>query len=135
MDDIFLKIIRGEVPSAKIYEDEHTFAFLDIRPANKGHTLVVPKTHARNVFDIDAETFAHMARSAQRVARALKDVLGAPGVNITMNNESAAGQDVFHAHMHVIPRFEDDHVFARAPHVHYGEGEMEEVAAKIRKAL
>lgn len=135
MDDLFLKIIAGDVPAAKLYEDEWTFAFLDINPSNKGHALVVPKTHFRNVFDIDAETFSAMARTAQKIAVALKDTLGADGVNITMNNEPAAGQKVFHAHMHVIPRFTGDQVFETPKHTTYDDGEIDTVAETIRAAL
>ena len=135
MDDVFLKIIRGELPAAKLYEDEATFAFLDIKPTNKGHALVVPKQHFRNALDMDPETFAACAGTAQKVARALKDTLGADGVNITMNNEPAAGQEVFHAHMHVIPRYENDGAFEKPKHQEYADGEMDEVAAKIKAAL
>lgn len=135
MDDIFLKIIRGEIPSEKVYEDEVTFAFLDIKPNNKGHVLVVPKESFRNVFDMPVETFAAMARSAQKIAVALRDTIGAEGVNITMNNEPAAGQEVFHAHMHVIPRFSGDHAFAKPRHLSYEDGEMKVFAEKIRKGL
>ena len=132
MDTIFLKIISGEIPSEKIYEDEHTFSFLDINPNNKGHALVVPKTKYRNILDIDEETFAHMARTAVKVARAVKKATNADGVNITMNNEPEAGQEVFHAHLHVIPRFKGDNIFGHIKHTTYEEGEMAEFGRKIR---
>lgn len=135
MDDLFLKIVRGEIPSAKIYEDELTYAFLDIHPNNKGHALVVPKQKFRNIFDLDADTFAAMAQTAQKVAHALKDALAADGVNITMNNEPAASQEIFHAHMHVIPRYENDGVFAQPVKTSYAEGEIDVVAEKIRGAI
>ncbi len=135
MDDLFLKIIRGEIPSAKIYEDRHTYAFLDIRPINKGHALVVPKTYYRNIFDIEPEMLAHVMHSVQKVARALKSSLHADGVTLTMNNEPAGGQDVFHAHVHVIPRFTDDHVFLPPQHEPYAEGEMAMLAEKIAQAM
>lgn len=135
MDDIFLKIIAGEISTEKIYEDEHTFSFMDIKPANKGHVLVVPKKKYRNIFDIDPEVFAAMARTAVKVARAVKKVTDADGVNITMNNGPAAGQEVFHAHLHVIPRFEGDGVFHAPTPVTYEEGEMVALATKIRRVL
>lgn len=133
MDDIFLKIIAGEIPAEKIYEDEQTFSFMDIKPANKGHALVVPKKKYRNILDIDPEVFAAMARTSVKVAQAVIKVTGADGVNITMNNEHAAGQEVFHAHLHIIPRFEGDGVFHAPTPVTYKEGEMEALAEKIRK--
>src|SRR5262245_13855753 len=105
MDDLFLKIIDGKIPSAKLYEDEHTYAFLDIRPINKGHALVVPKMHYRNIFDADPVALGQMMVTVQKVARALRESLHADGVTLAMNNEPAGGQDVFHAHIHVIPRF------------------------------
>ncbi len=135
MDDLFLKIVRGEIPSAKVYEDEHTYAFLDIHPNNKGHVLVVPKQKFRNIFDLDRETFLAMAATAHMIARALKESLGADGVNIVMNNEPAAGQEVFHAHMHIIPRFENDGVFGNLKKTSYAEGEINTFAEKIRTAL
>lgn len=135
MDDLFLKIISGEIPAAKIYEDEHTFSFLDINPSNKGHALVVPKTRYRNILDMDGETFAALARTAHKVAQALQKTLDPDGINIVMNNEPAAGQVIFHAHMHVIPRFTNDNVFQKAKHVKYGDGEIDTYAEKIRTAL
>lgn len=135
MDDLFLKIIKGEIPCAKVYEDEHTFAFLDINPNNKGHTLVVPKTKYRNALDMDPETFASMAKTAQKIAIAVKQSLNADGVNITMNNEPAANQEIFHAHMHVIPRFENDGVWSQPHKTSYDDGEAEQFAEKIRAVL
>lgn len=135
MDDLFLKIVRGELPSEKVYEDDVTYAFLDIHPNNKGHVLVVPKEKFRNIFDIDTNTFTALTRAAQKIAVALKDSLGADGVNIVMNNEPAAGQEVFHAHIHVIPRFENDGVFGNLKKTSYAEGEIGTFAEKIRAAL
>lgn len=135
MNDIFLKIISGEIPSAKIYEDEHTYAFLDIRPNNKGHALVVPKLWSRNVLDIDEDTFVHMARAARKLAPAIKSAVSADGVNILTNNEPAAGQEVFHSHIHIIPRFTGDEAFSKAKHTAYEDGEMDAVAEHIRIQL
>ncbi len=107
-DCLFCKIISGKLPSEKIYEDEHTFAFLDIHPVNKGHTLVVPKKHLENIYEIDAESFSAVMKTVHYLTPYIKTALNADGVNIGMNNGTAAGQLVFHAHVHIIPRFLGD---------------------------
>jgi histidine triad (HIT) family protein len=107
-DCLFCKIIRGEIPSEKIYEDEYAFAFLDIHPINKGHTLVIPKVHAENMFDITAENFTALMKTVHRLAPIVKNAVSADGVNIGINNGRAAGQLVFHSHVHIIPRFTGD---------------------------
>lgn len=135
MDDIFNKIINREVPAEIIYEDDKVISFLDIKPVNKGHVLVVPKKKFRNIFDADPVVFAHMATVAQKVAVALKEVTGADGANLVMNNERAAGQDVFHAHLHIFPRYENDGAFPPSKHVTYDDGEMATVAERVRNAL
>lgn len=135
MDDIFEKIIAREIPADIVYEDERVIAFLDINPINKGHTLVVPKKKFINIFDADSEILGHMMRVAQKVARALRTVTHANGVNVVMNNEAAAGQKVFHAHIHVIPRFTDDGAF-KAVHLQtYAEGEIQGISESIKKEL
>ena len=103
-NNIFAKILRGELPCYKVYEDDRTIAFLDIMPRTPGHTLVVPKSAARNLFDIDPEELAYAATIAQKIAKASKKAFGADGVTIQQFNESAGGQVVFHLHIHVIPR-------------------------------
>src|SRR3989338_11287524 len=100
MEDIFEKIARKEIPSEGIYEDEEIYAFLDIKPNNLGHTLVIPKKRYKNIFDAPEEVLQKMIVVAQKIALAQKKALGAEGVNIVMNNETAAGQIVFHIHMH-----------------------------------
>jgi histidine triad (HIT) family protein len=105
---IFCKIASGEIPAEKVYEDEHTFAFLDLKPVNPGHTLVIPKKHADNLYEIDDASLAATAITARNIAIAIKKALGAEGVNVHMNNGRAAGQVVFHLHMHVIPRYQKD---------------------------
>lgn len=105
-NNVFAKILRGELPSYKVYEDDKAFAFLDIMPRAPGHTLVIPKNGARNILDIDPEDLAHVAKVAQKVAQAAVKVFGADGVTVQQFNESAGGQVVFHLHMHVIPRKE-----------------------------
>ena len=104
--NIFAKILRGEIPCTKVYEDEHTIAFMDIMPQADGHTLVVPKNPSVNLLDADAATFAPLFATVQKIARAVKQGMGADGVVITQFNEAAAGQTVFHLHVHVIPRWE-----------------------------
>ena len=105
-NNIFAKIIRGELPCHKIYEDERALAFLDIMPRAPGHALVIPKSPARNLLDVDPDDLAHVAQVAQRVARAGMQVFAADGVTVQQFNENAGGQVVFHLHVHVIPRKE-----------------------------
>lgn len=135
MDDcIFCKIVAGEIPAEKIYENDEVLAFLDIKPNNHGHTLVIPKEHYRNLLTIPEETWLSMMKAAHFLAPVVKEAMNADGINLVMNNEPAAHQMVFHAHVHLIPRFEGD------PHkpwlgTPYKEGEAEKVAEKIKKVL
>ncbi len=104
-DCIFCKIIKGEIPSFKIFEDEHAFAFLDINPIEPGHTLVVPKFHARELFFLPPEELAGVMPAIQRTATLLKKKLGCDGLALSQLNGEAAGQTVFHVHFHLIPRY------------------------------
>ncbi|WP_027581222.1 HIT family protein [Bradyrhizobium sp. Ai1a-2] len=103
-NNIFAKILRGELPCHKVYEDERVLAFLDIMPRAPGHTLVIPKTPARNIFDISPDDYAHVARVAQKIATAAMKAFQADGITVAQFNERAGGQVVFHLHMHVMPR-------------------------------
>src|ERR1035437_8083818 len=103
-NNIFAKILRGEFPCYKVYEDDHTLAFPDIMPRTPGHTLVIPKAPARNILDIAPEDFAHVARAPHRIARAAMMAFKADGITIKQFSEAAGGQVVFHLHMHVMPR-------------------------------
>jgi histidine triad (HIT) family protein len=103
-NNVFARILRGEFPCYKVYEDEHTLAFLDIMPRSAGHTLVVPKAPARNILDIRVEDFLHVARATHKIAAAAKRVFDADGITIQQFNETAGGQVVFHLHVHVMPR-------------------------------
>jgi histidine triad (HIT) family protein len=103
-NNIFAKILRGELPCYKVYEDDKTLAFLDIMPRTPGHTLVLPKASARNILDVDPEDFAHVAKVAQKIAKAAMTAFSADGITIQQFNEGAGGQVVFHLHMHIIPR-------------------------------
>ncbi len=103
-NNIFAKILRGELPSYKVYEDDKAVAFLDIMPRAPGHTLVLPKAPVRNLLDVSPEDLAHVMKVAQKIARASMQVFGAQGVTVQQFNEGAGGQVVFHLHVHVIPR-------------------------------
>ena len=103
-NNIFAKILRGELPCYKVYEDDKALAFLDIMPRAPGHTLVLPKAPARNILDVAPDDLAHVVKVAQRIAKVSVQVFGADGVTVQQFNEGAGGQVVFHLHMHVIPR-------------------------------
>ena len=132
--NVFAKILRGELPCQKLYEDADTFAFMDIMPRGDGHCLVIPKTPSRNILDVEPESLTAVMRTTQKLARAVVKAFDADGVTIQQFNEPAGGQVVFHLHVHIIPRFEG---VALKPHT--GQMEKPEVLAagaeKIRKAL
>ena len=104
--NVFAKILRGEMPCEKLYEDDHTFVIMDIMPRGDGHCLVLPKAPARNILDIEPDSLAAVAKTTKIMALAVKKAFAADGVTIQQFNESAGGQVVFHLHVHVIPRFE-----------------------------
>lgn len=131
---IFCKIVSGEIPSNKVYEDEHTLAFLDIRPTNHGHALVIPKDHFENIYTIPDETMVRLSLTVKNVALAVKQGVEAEGVNVVMNNEAPAGQIIFHAHFHIIPRFKNDG-FKPWPQKEYLEGEASTVAERIKESF
>lgn len=106
-NNIFAKILRGELPAHKVYEDEHTLAFLDIMPRAPGHTLIIPKKPARNLLDVDPESLAHVIRTTKKIAVAAKKAFNADGLTMQQFNEAAGGQVVFHLHVHIIPRHKD----------------------------
>ena len=105
-NNIFAKILRGELPCTKVYEDDHTLAFMDIMPQADGHVLVLPKAASESLLDADPATFAPLFATVQKMARAVKAGMGADGITITQFNGPAAGQTVFHLHVHIIPRWE-----------------------------
>jgi histidine triad (HIT) family protein len=133
-NNVFAKILRGELPCHKVYETDRVLAFMDVMPRGDGHVLVVPKVKARNILDIEPDDLAELARAVQIVGKAAKGALSAEGLTIQQFNESAGGQVVFHIHFHVIPRFEG---VPLKPHT--GQMEKPEVlaqmATKIRTAL
>lgn len=107
---IFCKIGRGEIPSGTLYEDDEFRVILDLSPASRGHALIIPKEHYRNLFDLEAGLASRVMILAQKMIKGLTEVLGCDGFNIVQNNEGAAGQTVFHFHMHLIPRYLGDQV-------------------------
>lgn len=107
---IFCKIAAGEIPSATLYEDDDFRVILDLGPASKGHALILPKEHYRNLYDLDDVLAAKVMVLAKKMVNKLKGILGCDGYNIVQNNEAVAGQSVFHFHMHLIPRYEGDNV-------------------------
>lgn len=125
-DCLFCKIVAGEVPATKVAEDEHTLAFMDINPATRGHTLVIPKAHAQDLLSIPAEELAACAATAQRIAGRQKELLGADGVNLINSCGALAWQTVFHFHLHVIPRYQGDPL--RLPWIPE-PGDMADIAA------
>lgn len=134
-DCLFCKIAQGEIPATKLYEDDTTFAFLDIHPVNPGHALVIPKTHYENIFSAPDEVMQKIMTTAKKVAHGIREGLGIEHMNITMNNGVHAGQSVFHAHVHIIPRHAGDGHTAWHGKKPYAEGEAAQVAEKIRSAL
>ena len=133
-DCIFCKIVRGEIPSYKVYEDDETYAFLDINPTAPGHTLVIPKQHAMNIFEVSATDWGAVTETVRRLAGVLEQGLDADGINVMMNNREVAGQLVDHAHVHLIPRFKGDGL-RPWPHGSYKDGEVRQVQEKIRSEL
>lgn len=133
-DNIFARILRGELPAHKLCEDDDTFAFMDIMPRGDGHCLVIPKKPSRNILDVDQQSLAAVMATTQKLARAVMKAFAADGVTVQQFNEQAGGQVVFHLHVHVIPRFEG---VALKPHT----GQMEDQgvlaanAQKIQDAL
>jgi histidine triad (HIT) family protein len=133
-NNIFAKILRGELPAYKVYEDDRTLAFLDIMPQATGHTLVIPKAPSRNMLDADPDDLAHVVKIAQKIAKVAMSVFSADGLNLIQFNEPAAGQTVYHLHVHIIPRQEG---VPLRPHGTYKEepGVLAEQAAKLAAAL
>lgn len=133
-DCIFCKIVKGELPSHKIYEDEDNLAFLDINPTSDGHTLVIPKKHFVNFEDIPAEELKKTILIVKKIGLALKEGLGVASYNVCVNNDLAAGQLIPHIHFHLIPRYKNDGL-EPWPQASYPAGRAEEVSEKILKKL
>jgi len=126
-DNIFAKILRGEIPSARVFEDEHVFAFMDAFPQARGHTLVIPKhSHARNLLEEEPQVLTELILGVQRVARAVRAALNPDGLSIMQYNGTPAGQTVFHLHFHIIPRWDG---VALGRHAGGGMADMAELKA------
>ena len=132
---IFCKIIAGEIPSAKVYEDELVYAFLDISPINKGHVLVIPKEHHESVAAVDEATVGRMMKIGSRIGIALKRELEADAYNLHLADGTAAGQVVMHAHLHIVPRWIEDGFHWNWRQLAYAEGEMAEISEKIAQRI
>lgn len=132
---IFCKLANGDIPTATVYEDEYLRAIMDAAPANKGHIIILPKSHAANIYELEDEYVSRAYVLAKKLAVALKKLTGCDGVNILQNNGEAAGQTVFHFHVHVIPRFKNDDCTIVWKPTSYEDGEASEVAKKIAELL
>ena len=132
--NVFAKILRGEMPCEKLYEDDHTFVIMDIMPRGDGHCLVLPKAPARNILDIEPDSLAAVAKTTKIMALAVKKAFAADGVTIQQFNESAGGQVVFHLHVHVIPRFDGEKLGPPASNMEKPEV-LAANAEKIKSAL
>jgi histidine triad (HIT) family protein len=130
---LFCKIIAGDFPAHVVYEDEKVLAFLDIHPKTKGHTLVIPKKHADDIYDIDEADLAHIAKVTKHIAIAMQSSLNTAGVNMFSNNKSAAQQEISHFHMHVLPRYDDEQKMNFASS--YENKDFEIVASNIAEKL
>ena len=129
---IFCKIAAGEIPSATLYEDDDFRVILDISPASKGHALIIPKEHFRNLYDLDDELASKVLVLARKMTVRLKEILGCDGYNIVQNNGEAAGQTVYHFHLHMIPRYKDDGVGIGWKMGELVDEDKEELLAKMR---
>ncbi|HLT56078.1 MAG TPA: HIT family protein [Bacillota bacterium] len=137
-DCIFCKIIDGEIPSAKVYEDEHVYAFLDISQVTKGHTLVIPKVHTKNIFETPPEVAKELFARVPIIANAIRDAYQPLGMNLLNNNERAAEQSVFHLHIHLIPRYGEGDGYTPNWTTHnddYTPEDLQNIAADIAKEI
>ena len=132
---IFCKIIDGSIPSTVVYEDADFKAIMDISPAAKGHVLILPKKHCAYLLSIDPDVASKALMIASKIANAQKKAFNCDGINLLQNSGEAAWQSVFHLHIHLIPRYNNDNVMVPWEHLSYADGEAEEYAAKIRACL
>jgi histidine triad (HIT) family protein len=131
-DCLFCKIVAGEIPSQRIFEDDDTLAFLDINPWTRGHALVIPKRHSRNLYEIGEADLAATASSAKRLAERMRDRLACDGINLLNSCEPAAWQTIFHFHVHVIPRYEDDPLRLPGQPQKVDQDELAAIAEELR---
>lgn len=137
-DCIFCKLINGEIPSAKIYEDEHVFVFMDIMPLTKGHVLVIPKVHKESIYDLTEEEASNLFKVVPKLANTLKKNFHPEGMNLLNNNGAQAGQSVFHFHLHLIPRYDETDGFKatwRTKEKEYTTERIQELATQLSTQL
>jgi len=134
-DCVFCKMVAGQIPVTKIYEDDIVLSFLDIGPISNGHTLVIPKQHFEKLHECPAEILGQVGSRLGNIAKAVAAAMNSEGYNVLCNNGRAAGQLVEHLHFHIIPRSTGDGVFNRWPAYQYEQGRIEAIAAKIRENL
>ena len=134
-DCIFCKIASGQIPSLKIFENDHILAFIDIGPVSDGHTLVIPKQHYGTLDQVTPEIMAEIAKVLPMLAASIQKAMNSEGYNVLCNNGSAAGQVVEHLHFHIIPRNADDGIFKKWPSFQYPDGKAAQIVAKIRENL
>lgn len=133
-DCIFCKIAAGEIPSRKIYEDKDLIAIMDLNPTSKGHSLIIPKEHCTNIYDIDEDIAAKVMKTAKKLATKMTVVLNCDGFNLLQNNGETAGQTMFHFHMHLIPRYKDaDNNMLKFTSVSFSDEEMDAIRDQIIK--
>lgn len=134
-DCIFCKIINGDIPSATIYENEEFKVILDRFPANEGHVLILPKQHSANIFEIDSEQAGRLFVLATKIAREMKNILGFEHLNVMQNNGIVAGQTVFHFHLHLIPRYENDGITIAYKPMDLTDAQIEDMRKKLEKTM
>ncbi|MEW9675032.1 HIT family protein [Lentibacillus sp. L22] len=137
-DCIFCKIINGDIPSAKVYEDDQVYAFLDISQITKGHTLVIPKTHTKNIYETSPEVASELFARIPKIANAIKEVYKPIGMNLLNNNEAPAEQSVFHLHIHIIPRYGEGDGYQLGWYTHendYSSDDLQQIAKEIGTAI
>src|SRR4051812_42248982 len=130
---IFCMVLRGEIPSERIYEDEHAVAVMDINPWTRGHAVVIPRRHATDLFEIEERELSHVIVAAKHVAAKMRDTLGCDGINLLQSNGRAAWQTIFHLHVHVIPRYADDPLVLPTHPNRPQRAEPEELAAVAKE--
>lgn len=132
---IFCKLVSGNLPTTTVFEDDFLKAIMDISPANKGHVIIIPKTHATDIFNLEDDFVSKAFLLAKKLAITIQDVTGCDGVNILQNNGVAAGQTVFHFHIHIVPRFKEDDITIAWKQQPYKDGEADNIAKKIAEKL
>jgi len=132
-DCLFCKIVSGEIPCHKVYEDKNYLAFLDVNPVNQGHTLVIPKQHSRNILEIDKEALQDMVVIVKQLSEKIKEKLKCDGINIMINNEPEAGQIIFHTHFHIIPRYKSDNLKLWNGKIQQTDDELKKTAELIKQ--